>query len=130
MPITYTIDRVRNLIRTHCVGAVTPEEIADHFRELEQDPNKPGFLNVLLDLTAETSLPVTQQVREVSDYPGKLTPSVKFGACAIVAPTEALFGMMRMFEVMAGEHFELTRVFRSVPEAEQWLDSIIGTIRR
>ncbi len=46
---------------------------------------------------------------------------VKFGACAIVAPRDAMFGMMRMFEVFAQKSFRATAVFRTLAEAEAWL---------
>ena len=108
MPVTYQIDPSRKLIHTRCIGDVTPEEIAEHFRELEQDPCRPERLNVLLDLTEETSLPETQDLREVKYQLNKLLRSVRFGACAIVACDEALFGMMRMFGVITAEYFDVT----------------------
>jgi hypothetical protein len=126
MPVTYQIDPSRKLIHTRCIGDVTPEEIAEHFRELEQDPGRPERLNVLLDLTGETSLPETQDLREVKYQLNKLLHSVRFGACAIVACDEALFGMMRMFRVFTAEYFDVTEVFRAIADAETWL-AIVAT---
>jgi hypothetical protein len=83
------IDPAKNLIRTRCIGDVTPEEIADYFRNLAGDPNRPDRLNVLLDLTEETSLPETKDVRVVSQQLKELLPNVLFGACAIVAYDDA-----------------------------------------
>lgn len=123
MPVTYRIDPAKKLIRTTCVGNVSPKEVADHFRELERDPNRPDRLNVLLDLCEATSLPETQDLREVSQQVNELQRSLRFDACAIVACNDALFGMMRMFEVLAREYFGATHVFRSVAEAEAWLES-------
>jgi hypothetical protein len=122
MPVTYEIDPAKNLIRTKCTGDVNPEEVAAHFRNLSQDPNRPARLNVLLDLTEETSLPETQDLREVSHQLRALLGSVQFGACAIITCNQALFGMMRMFEVLAHECFAVTQVFRTVAEAEAWLE--------
>jgi hypothetical protein len=121
MPVTYQIDLARNLIRTRCTGDVTPEEVANHFRELARDPNRPKRLSVLLDLSEETSLPEVGDLRGVSNQIREIEQSVQFGVCAIVAPDDALFGMMRMFEVLASEHFVATRVFRELAEAEEWL---------
>ena len=39
----------------------------------------------------------------------------------IVANRDAVFGMMRVFEVMAEEYFRVTRTFRVADEAEAWL---------
>ena len=125
MPVTYQIDSSRKLIHTRCIGDVTPEEIAKHFRELEQDPGRPERLNVLLDLTEETSLPETQDLREVKYQLNKLLRSVQFGACAIVAYDEALFGMMRMFGVITAEYFDVTQVFKAIADAEAWLATVV-----
>jgi hypothetical protein len=35
---------------------------------------------------------------------------------------DALFGMMRAFEVFAGEYFDVTQAFRGVAEAVAWLE--------
>jgi hypothetical protein len=123
MPVTYRIDAAKHLIHTKCIGDVNPEEIVDHFQELARDPNRPDWLNVLLDLTEESSLPETQDLREVSHHLGELLRNIRFGACAIVAPEDALFGMMRMFEVFTRDYFAVTRVFRQVAEAENWIES-------
>jgi hypothetical protein len=95
MPVTYQIDPSRKLIHTRCIGDVTPEEIARHFRELEPDPGRPERLNVLLDLTEETSLPETQDLTEVKYQLNKLLRSVRFGACTIVASVLAVSGRRR-----------------------------------
>lgn len=95
MPITYEIDPPKHLIRTRCFGDVNPKEIAKHFRELAQDTERPELLNVLLDLTGETSVPETEDLREVTYHLKELVRGVRFGACAIVAYNEVLFGMIR-----------------------------------
>jgi hypothetical protein len=117
------MDAAKHLIHTRCIGDVNPGEIADHFQELARDLNRPDWLNVLLDLTEETSLPETQDLREVSYQLGELLRNVRFGACAIIAPDDALFGMMRMFEVFTRDYFAVTRVFRQLSEAEKWLNA-------
>ena len=130
MPVTYQIDLAKNLIRTRCIGDVTPEEVAAHFRELSQDRNRPKHLNVLLDLTEETSLPEKEDLLGVSLHISDLFDSAQFGACAIVADNDALFGMMRMFEVLANEYFVVTHVFRELAEAESWLNAVTPSVRR
>jgi hypothetical protein len=101
---------------------VNPEEIADHFRSLARNPHRPDGLNVLLDLSEESSPPETKDVREATHHMNKLLPDVCFGACAIVACSDALYGMMRMFEVCASKYFSVTRLFRGIAKAEEWLE--------
>jgi len=46
---------------------------------------------------------------------------MRFDACAIVASRNVLFGMMRMFQVLAQNSFTTTQVFRTAEDAEAWL---------
>ena len=123
MPVTYEIDRTRAIIRTKCVGDVTFAEVLEHFRELHGNPECPARLDVLLDLTGCTSQAESAQLRTVTYAIGSIRNRIQFDACAIVAPTDLLFGMGRMFEILAEEQFRATHVFRSVADAEEWLSS-------
>jgi hypothetical protein len=126
MPVIYDIDKANGMIHTKCVGAVTHEEVIGHFRQLEADPDCPSHLNVLLDLTEQTSLPNVGNLREVAQEIRRVRHRVRFGVCAIVAPGNALYGMLRMFEVFTEPYFHQAAVFRTVPEAEAWLASRIA----
>src|SRR5262249_25084409 len=99
MPITYRIDRERSRIITTCSGDVTLPEVMAHFDELQRDPEVSPRLNVLLDLTQQTSIPLARQMQAAADRVGLVT-NIVFEACAIVASREAMFGMARMFEVL------------------------------
>ena len=73
-----------------------------------------------------TSVPPTQcrkggQIGAVSAQIAAIREKVQFGFLAIVATRDAMFGMMRMFEVLAGAHFRATGVFRNAGEAEAWM---------
>jgi len=123
MPVIYSIDSERKVIRTKCVGSVTLDEVTDHFRALERDPNCPDQLDVLLDLSELTSLPQSGQFSAVVDELKKLQDKVRLGAFAIVATRDVVFGMLRMFEVMAQRYFRVIQIFRVMSEAEAWLIS-------
>lgn len=123
MPVTYTIDTQEKLIRTRCVGHVTFKEVADHFRALERDPDCAARLDVVLDLSQATSLPTSGQLTAVTNEIKRIQERVRFNACAVVATRDALFGMLRVFEVLAEPYFTTIRVFRVAAEAEAWLGS-------
>lgn len=123
MAITYRIDTANKLIRTECVGYVTLAEVIAHFRELEADPDCPPHVDVLLDVTEEVTVPSSDELRNVALAIGAIRRKVEFGFCALVASTNVLFGMMRMFEVFTEKYFQETRAFRTLPEAEAWLAS-------
>ncbi len=121
MPVTYHIDKAQKTIHTACTGYVDYEEVIDHFRVLAQDPECPDRLNVLLDLTDLATPPNADQLMGVSDAIGRAQDRVQFDACAIVAPKDLLFGVSRVFEVLTEGKFRITRTFRQLNEAEEWL---------
>jgi hypothetical protein len=121
VPITYEIDAGPRLIRTRCVGPTTFAEVMDHFRTLRSDPALPGQMSVLLDLSEQTSVPDSGQIKRVAAETGRMREVVRWGALAVVARSDVLFGMSRMLEVMAEPHFSATRVFRDLAPAEAWL---------
>jgi hypothetical protein len=120
MPITYRFSP-EGFVRTECVGDITMPEVHAHFRALEADPATPAQLNVLLDMSRMTSLPESDQLQAIVGDIRRLEPKVSWGACAIVATSDALFGMSRMFEVFAERQFSRTRVFREPEKALRWL---------
>jgi len=121
MAVTYQLDRERGLIETLCTGEVTLDEVLHHFQELEADASLPERLDVLLDLGPMTSLPESEQLREVTRAVDRLKTRVAWGTCAIVARRDALFGMSRMFQILAEGLFARSRVFREREAAEDWL---------
>ena len=121
MPVTYQIDKTKRIIHTRCIGPVTIKDVIDHFRVLGRDPNCPDHVDVLLDLSEQTSIPTNENLRDVTREIGRIQNNVQFGACAIVACSDALFGMLRMLEVFTEEYFRESHVFRTTSEAEAWL---------
>jgi hypothetical protein len=121
VPISYVLDPERRLIRTTCAGEVTLEEVWDHFEALVRQTGLPERLDVLLDLRSTTSLPTGEQVRAAAGSAALLSSRLAWGACAVIASSDALFGMSRVFEAYAGELFERIAVFRDLAEATAWL---------
>ena len=126
MPVTYVIDTEEKLIRTRCIGNVTLNEVIAHLRTLEGDPVCPDSLDVFLDLSETTSLPLSGQISAVTVEFSRSKKKVRFNTCAVVATRDALFGMLRMFSVVAGPYFTAIHVFRGASEAEEWLASQIS----
>lgn len=123
VPVSYQIDRELALIRTSCRGDVGFAEVVGHFRELESDASLPARLDVLLDLTEMQSVPETDQLQSVAREVAHLQEKLACGACAIVAKSDLLFGMSRVFHAFAEVHFARACVFRDLEAAERWLAS-------
>ena len=124
MPVVYKIDAARKLTRTTCSRPLTFTEVIEHFRTLKEDPACTGRLDVLLDVSDVDALPDSGQFGPVSAELDAVRGKVQFGLCAIIATRDAMFGMMRMFEVAAEPYFRAIRVFRDAAEAQAWLDSL------
>jgi hypothetical protein len=121
MPVTYSIDATTKVIRTTCSAPLTFIDVLEHFRTLRRDPACAGYLDVLLDVSDADAIPATAQLGAVATELAAVRAKVHFGACAIVATRDAMFGMMRMFEVLASGYFDAIHVFRGSIEAESWL---------
>jgi hypothetical protein len=126
MPIQYRIDQATRTIYTRCYGPVTLAEVIDHFRELAADPECPSYLDVMLEWTDTSIVPLSRELREVARHIALLRDRVRFGAFAVVAGKTVLFGMSRMFLVFADGLFDETAVFRTAAEAEVWLSARHG----
>ncbi|HEY8156458.1 MAG TPA: hypothetical protein VII72_20170 [Myxococcota bacterium] len=123
MPIQHEIDRERCLIRTACSGAVSLDEVLQHFRALEAERNLPDPLDVLLDLSAIETVPESDQILRIAAEIGRLLGKVRWGLCAIVATRDLVFGVSRVLEARSEEFFAASQVFRDPAAAEDWLVS-------
>jgi hypothetical protein len=121
MPVSYRFDPELGYVHTRCSGAATFDEVRAHFRELEADASLPQRLDVLLDLSEMQTLPESRQLETLVGDIRRASSRFEWGACAIIAVSDAMFGMSRMFEVFAEQQFERTRVFRDASKARNWL---------
>jgi len=121
MPISCQIDEQKDLLRARAAGDVTWEEVHPQLQQLEVVLMRRAPLDVLLDLTDCTSLPDRSQLENLAADIHRLGGRTRFHRCTIVATQPALFGMARMFEILAEDQFAATRVFRTVAEGEAWL---------
>lgn len=123
MPVRYRIGPEHRLIRTNCYGDVTTEECVQHFRMLASDPLAADELDVFLDLSEASTIPLNFELMRIVDAMQTVRSRVRFGACAILVANAPLFGMMRVFEVFAEKLFRVVRTFRDREQAEAWLAS-------
>lgn len=130
MPVSYEIDREAGRIETRCTGDVTLDDVLRHFEQLRADPSTPDRLDVLLDLEGMTSIPESTDLHQVTRAVDRLTVKLRWGACAIVASRDSLFGMSRMFAVFSEGLFAQTQVFRERQAAERWLAAARPPTRR
>ena len=105
-------------------GPITDRELLEAYEVLLGDPTYDASMDDFIDLREVTHMGVTSSglhrlitMFEERDSPGFPTRS------AILAPTDVLYGVSRMFQTMRGdEPPDEIEVFRSLDETLCWLD--------
>ena len=123
MPMAYTIDAGRKLVLTRAWGVLSDSDVLQHKATLDADPKFVAGIRELSDVReierlAVTSSGVRDMIRRDKE---KLTkPEHRL---ALVVASDVVYGMARMYALLRGEH-TFVRVFRTLPEAGEWLDSV------
>jgi hypothetical protein len=119
MPASYTIDTKRKLVVTRIWGAATEDEIFDHGQRLRNDPEfRPDFRQ-LVDMSELTEILVGSGLIRNASRSQFFSPGVRR---ALVANSEAAFGMARMYAIASEETGQTIQVFRDMAAAEAWLN--------
>jgi len=117
MPATYTIDVARGLVVTRLWGRLTDEDLIDHQQRLRTDREfDPGFRQFADFSDVEETTIAPEVIRELA----RTNPWGAGARRAMFAPSDLLFGLARMFE-MLDEQLDEVRVFRNADEARAWL---------
>jgi hypothetical protein len=123
MPIVLGRDDRRTRLTAVASGELTLDELltfvkSERTGELER-------YTLLFDLSAAAMNLTRNQIAAVADQVQSLT--VRTGpraAVAIVAPSDLLFGLTRMYQTLCDSAgVDTVRVFRDLPSAELWLDT-------
>jgi hypothetical protein len=116
--MTSEIDVDRGLVLTRLAGPVSAAEVDEHNRNLARDPRFNPQFRQLVDVTELTRLHDSSEVRKSAEE-HVFAPGVRR---ALVAPSEAAFGMSRMFAIQSERVGQRIEVFRDMDTAKAWLD--------
>ena len=119
MPATYHLDAERRLVVLTLAGVVTGAELDAVRARIREDPGFDPSFSVLADASALNPAALSGQVvraRAAAPPPGRMR-------VAIVAPADAVFGIARMYQMMAEGSGNPIGVFRTTGEAMAWLAS-------
>lgn len=118
MPCSYLIDLDRSLVFSRGWGVYTDDEMLWHGRTLRADQRfDPGFRQIVSFLDVAEVRVTVEGVRALAHINPFRTDSRR----AIVAPTDLIFGLTRMFEAHTDSDQEQFRVFRALGEAFEWV---------
>lgn len=121
--ITFQCDPVKRCRTARFAGAITDRELLEAFERLLRDPAYDASLDDLVDLRDVTHMGVTSAGlhRLIALYDER-GPTTLLTRNAIIAPTDVLYGVSRMFQTLRGEGLPAElEVFRTVEEAERWI---------
>jgi hypothetical protein len=124
MPISYRIDVDRQRVLTRAWGVLTDDDILLHKARLLADPAfRPG-MRQLSDISGIDRLAVTAAgVQAMVAHDAKHAARLQGSRLALVVPADASFGMARMYQSLGDGNAEGVGVFRTIAEAEAWLDA-------
>ena len=118
MPASYRIERASQTIFWKLEGEVTDSELLDAAEVLWADPHYSPKYSRLVDASRATP---TRLSAEVIRLIAMHNSGAEVGKMALVASTDAMFGMLRMYELYS-ENI-ICSVFRDNLEAMAWLRS-------
>ncbi|QEM69023.1 hypothetical protein FO488_13225 [Geobacter sp. FeAm09] len=121
MPVSHTIDTARCRVQTTCTGTITVDDILGHY----ETEIREGFLNYheLIDTGGVTPpyLSGTDIWRTAMTVKNALKGQ-KVGPRAIIAPSDVLYGMVRIFTTILSDDVPI-RIFRDPAAAATWLET-------
>lgn len=124
MAITYTLDRPARRMYTRAEGLLTLPELETHL-DVEERDRALGYAELFdargagTDLTSEGVRRLVDRARQA--HAGGLV----VGPTAIVADNDVVYGMARMYALLAEFENAPVEVFREVEPALAWLDGFL-----
>jgi hypothetical protein len=119
LPASYSIDTDRKIVLSRIWGTATEDEIRDHGQRLRNDPQFQPDFRQLLDMSELTEILVGSEMVRNAARNQFFSPGVRR---ALVANSDAAFGMARMYAIASEHAGQTIEVFRDKDSAEAWLD--------
>jgi hypothetical protein len=122
MGITYTVDHERRRVLARVEGLLTFADLSAYVDAGERE-RAPGYCE-LFDACGVTAADLTgMQVQAMVWRAVQAHRKTPLGSTAIVATQPVVFGLARMYATLCEWAGNSVAVFRTVEEAERWLDS-------
>jgi hypothetical protein len=118
LPAEYQIDVERKLVTSRAWGALTDDDVREHYQALRADPLFDPTYRQLVDMTGITEDLVDTATKRRESQNQIFAPGVRR---AWVASQDYTFGMARMYAVAAESQGQNIGVFRARSDAEEWL---------
>ena len=122
MPMMYTIDEEKSLVRVLGTGRVTDEEMLECVASFRSDGRLEPDMNTLADMRDIEVCFTSDGVAGMLDIMEGTAGRRSAARAAIVVSSDLAFGMARMLEIQATDRLDPSfQVFRDMAAACQWL---------
>jgi hypothetical protein len=124
MAIRVRVSRELGLVVVIFEGDVTEDEFSRHVSPLVESPEMRLMPLTLADFTAAIQSDAASEIvrRHAQRAAANIDAEIGSGSkLALVADRDLFFGFSRMYELLRDESPIEVSVFRTLPEAEQWL---------
>ena len=121
MPVDYKIIESRKLVYARLIGTVDASALAQHFKDLSQDDRYISPMKKLVDCRSCDDYRLsTEDEKKLASLKEVFADKFHNERCAIVAPTNLLYGSNRAFQEQSFDSVIQTMVFRNINDAITW----------
>ena len=118
MPATYRIDEAAQIVYSRAWGVLTDADLRDNRAALIRDPAFAPTLRQLYDFSGVTSVGVTSAMVRMLAQTSPFPPGARR---AFFVPSDATYGLARMYAIVGDRADEAFRIFRDLQQATVWL---------
>lgn len=115
MATHFRIDVNSGLVWSIYEGHIRLEDVLDQWRSIAAHPDFSPSFDVIVDVSAITVFDVGKDAQVV--LAGIADPFARSSARLMVAPTDLMFGMLRLYEAYGESKHPNLHITRSLPEA-------------
>jgi hypothetical protein len=119
VPISYKIDG--GLCVTTVAGEADLADVRAYLSARENDPARGGVIGTLIDVRGVTTLLSADDLRAIAKQRKQETDTSPGTRTAMLAGSDVVFGILRMYEAFTDGSNAAIRVFRDEGEARAWL---------
>lgn len=119
MAISYRI--IDGIVFTDMEASFSLDDVRVYLAAVMTDPSYRNGMPSLVDCRRVTALLSPEELRVIAADIGKLTTAPVSGRCAVLASSDVVFGLLRMYEVYSDGAPVEVRAFRDQNEAMAWL---------
>jgi hypothetical protein len=121
MPIAYTVDADLGLIRTIVTGDISDAEFRTYVLRQVHNPTIQLGMKELADFRQVAQMNVTAQTLRDTVALAQTHPQWLHIPVAVVVSRDLVYGLARMYQILAEESLAPTEIFRDMDAALAWL---------